>query len=119
MRDTKDGWGPAEAQASAEDLEAKRAVADDKARDHNYQEQQARRAMLANPCLIPIDEARPVQFSGETPWEAIVHHMSLDMVEEDAFRAWFASRGLVPESLGLDELTDSYREWAASQGARQ
>jgi hypothetical protein len=39
-----------------------------------------------------------VRFSGESPWNAVINHNSLDIVEEVAFLAWCIRNGIDRES---------------------
>ena len=52
-----------------------------------------------------------VQFSGETPWEAIVHHESLDIEEESELAAFCATQGVDPQTATLAELEALHLAW--------
>lgn len=60
-------------------------------------------------------DANCVRFSGETAWDAVVNHNSLDIVEEDAFLAFCAARGLGKDSAQA-ELEAALRDWEAGGG---
>lgn len=60
-------------------------------------------------------ECAAVRFSGETAWDAVVNHNSLDIEEEDRFRAFCWTRGLGKGSKAL-ELDAAFREWEAGGG---
>ena len=59
----------------------------------------------------------PVQFQGESPWTAIVHHEGLDIVEEEAFQKFVQmkldveNKGRVLSAATLAELTKWFAEW--------
>ena len=58
-----------------------------------------------------------VQFSGENPWDAIVHHEGLDIVEEEVFQKFVQmkidveNKGRVLSAVSLDELKKWFGEW--------
>lgn len=58
------------------------------------------------------------RFSGETAWDAVVNHNSLDIVEEDGFLAFCAARGLGKDSKAL-ELDAAFRDWEAGGGRNE
>lgn len=58
-----------------------------------------------------------VRFSGETAWDAVVNHNSLDIVEEEGFLAFCAERGLGKGS-AQPELEKALREWVEVTGGR-
>lgn len=52
-----------------------------------------------------------VQFDGETPWDAIVNHNSLDIEEERAFEAYASAFCDDPTKAGLAVLEGLYARW--------
>lgn len=58
---------------------------------------------------------KTVQFSGESPWDAIVHHNSLDMVEEDELLEFCHARGADVHTASLSDLERLFAEWCAER----
>lgn len=52
-----------------------------------------------------------IQFSGETPWNALVNHHSLDLEEERELHEFCAKQKVDPETAPLAELQLAYVEW--------
>ena len=52
-----------------------------------------------------------VQFSGESNWDAIINHFSLDIVEEDAFRSFLEDHEVDPKKSDLDLLMIYFENW--------
>lgn len=69
-------------------------------------------------CLSMWEEAKKeigtmekvTRFSGETPWDAIVHHMSLNIEEEKAFLEFCTAMNMGTESK-FPELVRTYEQW--------
>lgn len=53
----------------------------------------------------------PVQFPGETAWEALTHHESFDIEEEDRFYEFARHYTVDPHEENLTELTRIYENW--------
>ena len=52
------------------------------------------------------------RLSGETPWDAIVHHFGLDIVEEPSFEIFCIRSGYdYPRKLPLETLEELYSQW--------
>ena len=56
-------------------------------------------------------EDRIVRFEGETAWDAVVHHYSLNIEEEDDFISFLEAKGMAPGRCSLPWLQMYYREW--------
>lgn len=62
-------------------------------------------------------QSLPVQFPGDTRWEAIVNHYSLNIEEEDSFREFVEARYdyIQIGTLGLERLNELYQDWRKEQ----
>ena len=52
-----------------------------------------------------------VRFSGESPWDAVVNHNSLNIEEEGAFRQYVEDTYAEGVNLPLEVLERLYTEW--------
>ena len=52
-----------------------------------------------------------IQFSGESDWDAIVNHNSLDIVEEERFIEYIVSMGWDPNITKLHALEILFGAW--------
>ena len=53
-----------------------------------------------------------IQFSGETPWDAIVNHNGLDIEEEVAFLTYLEREEIAVDTASLATLSEAYRLYA-------
>ena len=56
-----------------------------------------------------------IQFSGETPWDAIVNHNGLDIEEEVAFLTYLEREEIAVDTASLATLSEAYRLYAERQ----
>lgn len=61
-----------------------------------------------NPARHVVIVRKSVQFQGETAWDAIVNHHSLDIVEEDEFQHFCAHKKV---AMSLPALEQAYSSW--------
>lgn len=54
-----------------------------------------------------------IQFIGETPYEAIINHYSIDLEKENSFLKYITSQGFNITS-NLGDLNDLYKEWVVT-----
>ena len=55
-----------------------------------------------------------VRFSGESSWDAIVNHYSLDIIEEDTFSIYLTERGY-GRDIPLETLEEVYEDWTVDR----
>jgi hypothetical protein len=66
-----------------------------------------------------VESMTAIRFSGESPWDAIVNHFSLDIAEESGFEVYCIRLYYDdPRNLPLEALESLYRDWNRFIGSK-